>query len=599
MGLITQSLPSQDLDKVLRARYVASGAARRAPEMVVKLISSAMERDSARNMVYYIGRVRARDRQDEAEQVTLYHADGEVAVNGRASFADARRAARDVFDAWIPPGTQSGTVAEGSAAEPLRPWVHHLTASYPVIEQVSDLQAARAAAAAVIQEAFETLDYPVLWAMHNTPSTVDESWPLDADERTPEPHGHVHIHILVRTWADPLSDEDFGPDVSETEEPVPPLSFDREDFAALRALFAGYGQMNGLEVEATRPIDRVSEMIAREQDLIRDQIPLSEGDQARRDRSKGRLSDRAPDWNPDVIEILYESDRGDRPGPEGDLDQVLQDDPAAALFQARFEAAELALLRWRLLRRELARREGSAKLADWYLEKRPEVFGPKVDGPGVFGEPKVTEAPKVSQTEPEKVAAPTDRQRAMVQAYDDAYEGLVQRYEDPDGLPPTLTVLTASSELPQAETASGSPSRSLTTALASLEALAVFSERRWPQEHPLGDTAARIRAQSERLQEEIALVRPESDGGVDIEERQLDQSRLHGDGGGDGGTGVDPDAHPEGPPPSPGRSGEPVRRPVLYEPLPSVPPATPSPNPAPERGSGQGRGRSDDFDLGD
>ncbi|MEQ8832274.1 MAG: hypothetical protein RLW87_20875 [Alphaproteobacteria bacterium] len=333
--------------------------------MVVKVISTAGDRNSARKLLNYVARVRD---GDEAEpRVPVWTGTGEPAVTGERGFRAARTEATAAFEALEIP-TPAQLRDRGMTRD--RPVLHHLTVSFPDLDphDPSAIAAAREATEGATAELFDSRGYRTLWALHNGPAAGDEPT-LEPDRRD---HGHVHAHILIRT--DP------------EHEDMPRLRFDPADLEAMRATYAAYGRLVGLDVEASRPIDRVSDLI--ETLEAPDDRPLRLVPSGR-----GSLARRAPDYASidwETIEggesvywerVLEGEARQPAMTPaeiDAAIERAEETAPPPAVGQAfdlAFENARLALLRYRLLQRELRRREGNADLADWYLAEGPETFG--------------------------------------------------------------------------------------------------------------------------------------------------------------------------------------------------------------------------------
>lgn len=350
--------------RLLRADFVSRGGRTGAPEMVVKVISSTRSREDAGALLRYVGRLRAGD-EDEA-RVKMLWGDGRRAVSAPTIEA-ARDEAREAFAEFD---------LEPDSARPRGAILYHLMVSYPRIDNGADLAAMRHAVQAGVGDLFEDRGYPSLWAIHN----CRRASPPDAAGG--DGHGDVHAHILVR---------------ARSRNPENPrLRFDRADLAALRSTFAGHGAMVGLEVEASRIGDRedVVEALSRGERLV----GRSNG---RRYGGRGDLASRAPDWwarhgnererdqgpppDPGTDPGAGQgpgrgTERGARPpgAPESAAEET--EDPAVDLVAPLFVEPRRAVRRWRRLRGELKRREGDVSLADWYMRRRPEVFGGLRDG---------------------------------------------------------------------------------------------------------------------------------------------------------------------------------------------------------------------------
>ena len=506
--------PDPDLAMALRARYVALGARQNAPEMVVKVISSATERDSARHMLAYIGRLRSGD-QDH-ERVQLYWGDGRIAVDSSLEFREAQSLARTVFDEWdirpsdIGSGADSEEDTESEKAGEARALVHHLTVSYPITEAQGDTVRVHQAVAAAVRDLFETgVMTPVIWGMHNTPPTTEDVWPplltggtdteVDADsdqiaDDATRSHDHMHVHILVRA----------RPDVPLSPFTEPGLWFDREDLQLMRATFAAYGQTAGLDVEATHLFDRVSDILDKGS-VSRSRIGTTGTLEDR--KSIGSLVKRAPDWNPDWIDHVFQQDSVDGKSESQEILTTVKSDPAREEFKRRFLDADLALLKWRLLRMSLKRSEKTASLADWYLVNRPQTFGQVTGDSGPI--------PSVVKTG--SISLEYDRRyEAVVSAYSSSGKGFGYDLPPQGWTERRRSHPTYDDETSLQQPAPSEPVPSGGAVLASLEKLALFAERYWPATHPLGNTGGLIRKQAQRLLDQIALIAgPDgSDGGL-------------------------------------------------------------------------------------
>lgn len=360
MGILSANRETEALSKAMRTRFVDRGGKTGSPEMLVKVISSTRSRNQAGNLVRYVARVREGDQSEP--RVSLYAGTGDQLLDGESlDFSQSKKAAQAVFENFGLEYDSENVTADGQLKSPI---IYHLTASYPVVENLKQVAAVEQAVGAAVQDLFQSKGYPAIWAMHNCPRASEPDHRGDG-------HGDVHVHILVRARSDnPHKDR---------------LRFDRSDLEALRSVFTFYGQDAGLDVEASRVSDRqdVRDWVAR------DDVAFGRVNSGRYD-GLGNLSVRAPGWDQTVrskypaperaayFDAAFELDpiEGQKQESDERVDPVVQ-----RIFMESYEDPAAAAHRWYLLRAELKSRERKDSLAHWYLKHQPGVYGLlKVDG---------------------------------------------------------------------------------------------------------------------------------------------------------------------------------------------------------------------------
>ena len=340
-------------------------------------------------MVWYVGRVRPADRDDGAlGRVRLHDETGAVLSRAEPAedFEETRSRTREAFEGLGLPADSANLKRTGPLAGPVRPEdlrhvvVHHLVFSVR-LRHPDEADAAEAATAAAVREAFGAEGYRCLWAMHDAgvPGAPGSG------------HRHVHFHILAK---------------AAHEHGGRRLSFRRADIDGLRACFADYTRLAGLAGEASRREDRaeVRAAVADGEAVLRPhrsrpraagrtslgrEVPgwalanepamLRRQEAARRRRAAG-----APAWpaaprgpmsdTPAMVERLFGRRRRRRPksAAEPDGGPVAQ---AVRRLEGIYLDPAAALASWRAMRGELEAKGRTGALADWWLTHRPEAFG--------------------------------------------------------------------------------------------------------------------------------------------------------------------------------------------------------------------------------